>query len=1201
MNFKRFTLLSLSAVVLAGGGFLLQKNKEVKYFPRNESSISAQSASGYLDYIQSIKANQVTGDINPIDVFTAQKQAQKMTRGKSSLAINWAFKGPDNVGGRSRAFIVDNTDSDHLLAGGVAGGVYESFDQGQTWNVYDSDFKVKNISCITQGADGSFYVGTGGHFEGGGAGGRGYFFLGSGLHKLTGNGTFETIVAPSNRLSGFTSWATIGNIAADPNDANIIYAAMNDGFRKIDMSGAEPVITDPIGNNQRANDVDISNDGKLIVAYQGGRIYTSHDNGKNFVMNSFPSRRTEIAIAPSNSNIIYASMTDAGSCLYGIFRSKNGGLSWDRISPASSPTFDMFNIGNGCQGFWDNAIAVYPDNPGRIIVGGVTLFRWEQSSVDPAPINGSWNQIDVLFDRLPGGGRIPFYVHSDKHRVVFDPKNFNIAYIASDGGISKSTNIESTTPVYNTFNFNFRVTQFYGIGVNPNDLVVGGTQDNSGHLLGLKFNNNLGSITVFDGFDGFDADMSTINPSLAFVTAQNGRVRRLQGIGTTPSNSNLSEADITSNNAFLGGLCATPEGCNRVFYTATKLWESFDHKGSKDVVGLQETEFTIPPLASGRVYKYESNNSSVVRRVYQEFEVLAADTNSHDTILAKIDTSIYTLVGKDFLIIPDDTLIGSGADAAITKNITEFTNLTLVANYDTITIDTAAKVVTINHPNGTIENLPYTLGTTVPYNNEFYGSSVSFRVSERTVDGSKITEFTYWDIQISFYYDLKFPDHVQTIFALPNWPGSGANYAERNLFITRDAIKSTTNIRWYCVAGAKSSPHPIGNGDDVISMEFSNDGNYLFFGTQGGSLYRLSDLDSLTNNEPITEDGVNLYRYQQGIFAGKCHRIGRFSGRAVTDIAIDPNNTDNIVVSLGNYGNGNFVARTTIATTAMDFSGTFSWVQGIGSGQLPKAPAYTVLFDMTDTLGSRLYLGSELGVFVTEDVFENTQVSDTVITPADTLVKNTDTVSVVNNSIHNFIDSLITPLDSFVVVNDTVVYFPADTMFIVGLKTPDTTITLGRTDISIGSDVKWTEESIGMGRVPVFDLEQMTFPWPYSNFTGKIYAGTHGRGVYELSNFVGIGDVKHHEYKDGFKSSLKFYPNPVRDNAKIEFNLAERGSVQVQVFNIRGKLVKSEQLNSLNKGMNTVDLSLNELVNGTYIIRVINGSEVATNKFVLYK
>jgi hypothetical protein len=1131
MNIKRFTLLTLSVVVLALGVSFLSTNNEAKYFPKESIKPPVNTAQGYIEFIESIKANKLTGSISQLNVAKGIKQADKMEKGKA-LNLSWEFKGPDNIGGRVRAFAIDMNDNTHLVAGGAAGGIFESFDQGQTWNVYDPEFKVKNISCITQSSDGSFYVGTGLHFEvsGSGVGARGSFFIGSGIHKLTGNGTFENIISPQSGVSIDDEWSTVGQLVSDPSNPNKLYAATNNGFRIIDMSGASPAVSDPIDsrdvNNERerADDVDVTSDGKVIVSYFGGNIYTSQDNAVSFTRNRFGAvGRTEIAFAPSNSNIVYASMANrSNNCLFGVFRSNNGGLSWDRISPQGGGNFAVFSNSLGCQGWYDNTIAVYPNDPGRIIVGGITLYRWEQSTVDPAPVNGSWNQIDVTVERNAGGVSNSSYVHADKHRIVFDPQNPDVAYIASDGGISKSENIRNIRPSYTAINNNLGITQFYDIGVNSNDLVMGGTQDNGTNLIGLDFNNGRSGFEVLGG-DGFSAEMSTINPSIGIATIYNNRLSRIQGINTSVSNSNFSTADITSNNPFLGGLCNTPQGCNGIFYTATKLWESFDHQASKDTSHSVFTESLVPPLAANRIINYKSNNSSVVREIVTPFQVIKANTSSPADTLKMISDfgNLYTLVGNEYQILPIDTLFGDGADAPIDVEIKSTTGLVFNSNNDILTLDTTNLSVSIRHSNGQVESLSYVLGTAVSYVNEFFGS-VTFEVNEKLVNGNQVTVFSYYDIQISFAYDLAFKDKIQSVFASANWPGQGANYSERNIFISRDLMKSKPSITWHCIAGARSTPHRLRNGDNVLTMEFSRDGNILFVGTRGGKVYRISNLDAVVADS-IESTGGNIYFFQENLLDQECHIIGEFD-RAVTDIAVDPSNPDNLAVTLGNYGSVNYVARTTTATTAdssADVTGmikTFEFIQGSGTSQLPSVPAYAASFDINNP--GALLIGNDLGLFATEDFF--------------------------------------------------------------------------------ASNVIWTEETVGMGRVPVYDIEQMIQPWPYSTNTGKIYVGTHGRGIYESGSFVGIVEDDN-DKKNDFKSSLKFYPNPVKNNAKVEFKLATKGSVDLKVFDVTGKLILDQKIINLVEGSNVVDVNTSDLDNGTYVIQVISGSEAVTNKFVVFK
>src|SRR5690554_6743245 len=272
MKIKRFTLLTLPVLAFVIGAIVLSGTSEPKYFPREINKADARLANGFLEYMEMVKANRLSGSVNPDDVFTALKQADKLPKSKASLDINWSFIGPDNIGGRTRALIIDKDDSDHLLVGGVAGGVFESFNGARSWQPYDPDFKVNNISCITQSIDGSFYVGTGGHFENSTRDertNRGYFFVGSGVHKLTGDGNYELIVGPSSRNSVSVDYATIGEIVAAPDDANKLYVAMNNGFRilQIDPNNGSVTESDPIVLNISCADFALNYDGKVVFTY----------------------------------------------------------------------------------------------------------------------------------------------------------------------------------------------------------------------------------------------------------------------------------------------------------------------------------------------------------------------------------------------------------------------------------------------------------------------------------------------------------------------------------------------------------------------------------------------------------------------------------------------------------------------------------------------------------------------------------------------------------------------------------------------------------------------------------------------------------------------------------------------------------------------------------------------------------------------
>ncbi len=78
----------------------------------------------------------------------------------------------------------------------------------------------------------------------------------------------------------------------------------------------------------------------------------------------------------------------------------------------------------------------------------------------------------------------------------------------------------------------------------------------------------------------------------------------------------------------------------------------------------------------------------------------------------------------------------------------------------------------------------------------------------------------------------------------------------------------------------------------------------------------------------------------------------------VTSVAFDPKSANTIYATYGNFG-GTHVYR------SGDGAASWSRLDGSGSGALPDIPTHSIVVDPDD--GSRLYLGTDLGVFVSID------------------------------------------------------------------------------------------------------------------------------------------------------------------------------------------------------------------------------------------
>ncbi|HEY5907993.1 MAG TPA: hypothetical protein VIZ31_08100, partial [Vicinamibacteria bacterium] len=141
---------------------------------------------------------------------------------------SWQSLGPSNVGGRTRALIVESANT--WYAAGVAGGVFKTTDAGLNWTALDSTPAMANlaVSALVQkpGTPNTLLAGTG----------EGYFnndaVRGAGIFQSLDGGTTWAPVASTNTVNfHFVNdlvWGT----------GNNVYAATNTGVFKSTDSGA---------------------------------------------------------------------------------------------------------------------------------------------------------------------------------------------------------------------------------------------------------------------------------------------------------------------------------------------------------------------------------------------------------------------------------------------------------------------------------------------------------------------------------------------------------------------------------------------------------------------------------------------------------------------------------------------------------------------------------------------------------------------------------------------------------------------------------------------------------------------------------------------------------------------------------------------------------------------------------------------------
>ena len=514
MNKKKILSIVSISLLLVGSITFSLLNADSSYTPRtNEVS---EGAHGYAEYINSLRANQHTGTVSDEDIARVQQQIknQSNVKLKADWPLTWSFRGPDNVGGRTRCLVIDKDNANIMYTGGVSGGVFKTTNKGGSWYPLTLGADNFGVMSMAQDHDGNLYYGTGENglylnVNGDGSSS----FNGMGMFKSTDDGvTWEPV-------SGSTSFGSILTLAMHPTQ-DLIFAGTTSGLRYSDDGGA----TWKLLKAGKCSDIKFSSNG-VVMAYTLQQIYRSatptDKDSYERIDDIGSSARATTAWSASDPNYCYIVKvgqtdldgTDYFGSLTGMYRSTDAGLTFTKEVGEISSFFAPFtNIGIGGQGEYDMCIAVHPKNKDRVFIGGVKFAEWTLET-GPKIVGNTFNS--------PVN---PFGIHSDKHWITFDTTGVDpIMFVCSDGGIARSTDAEISR--YKDISTGYSTAQFFGIDADINGRIVGGTQDNGTMILsGESFPRN----PAFDilGGDGFQSIFSEVNPKIIFGETVYGNLRR---------------------------------------------------------------------------------------------------------------------------------------------------------------------------------------------------------------------------------------------------------------------------------------------------------------------------------------------------------------------------------------------------------------------------------------------------------------------------------------------------------------------------------------------------------------------------------------------------------------------------------------------------------------------------------------------------
>ncbi len=410
-----------------------------------------------------------------VDILAEYKQrkAESVQAAKAKLGMapipgpiipgqkNWAPLGPSvvtqaqaqgfpSVGGRIAGIAIDST-GQIVYAASANGGVFRSKDAGLTWrsmmDAFDMDptnFASTSLACGAIAIDKNdplrVYVGTGE--------GNTYFLFQSritnALPAYRGIGPIrsddggdhwiqEKTAAGSPTLAGKAFFA----LAVDPSNREHVIAATSEGlYQRV-----------PTGGNAEWKQQRVGVHSSVVVASAGTTVFYAAEWGKGVVtskdgktwtgLNSgFPASnlgRIELAVQPTDPNILYAIVANGKGALNGIFRYEAGANSWKKI--ANPPDVLPTDQNGNSQGDYDLAIAVDPLNSNIIYTGGsyanVDMYP---ASIWRSVVNKSGSGYSMTSQSI--GQK----AHADVHVLLHSPGDANALWAGTDGGIFLNRN-----------------------------------------------------------------------------------------------------------------------------------------------------------------------------------------------------------------------------------------------------------------------------------------------------------------------------------------------------------------------------------------------------------------------------------------------------------------------------------------------------------------------------------------------------------------------------------------------------------------------------------------------------------------------------------------------------------------------------------------------------------------------------------------
>ena len=406
------------------------------------------------------------------------------------ISLPVASSGQPNGMGRVNALGMHPTNDSILFIGAPNGGIWRTYDFGNTWESNTDTFATMQVSSINFNPKNPLIV-----------------YAGTGDRDVTSR-THRGVI---KSIDGGISWnisnsgmgnVVVGKMIVDPAHPDTILAATSGGIYK-STNGA--VSWTRKGSGSGYKDIEAApNDFSKLYAASGGTMWHSHDGGENWSRSTgiMSGSRGAIAVSADKPNYVYFIQT-SNRIFSGLCRSTDYGKTFTtRSTTPNIMDYDINGNGNGGQAWYNLDITANPNNAEEIFVGGINIFKSTNGG-------STWTNAAHWLGA----------VHADQHVLEFSHSG-NYMVVGNDGGVYYTPNRGSS---WRNISSGLPISEIYKLGQNKynENEVICGYQDN-----GTAIYRGNNSWTTEIGGDGMECAFDPVNPLYVYGELYYGAIRR---------------------------------------------------------------------------------------------------------------------------------------------------------------------------------------------------------------------------------------------------------------------------------------------------------------------------------------------------------------------------------------------------------------------------------------------------------------------------------------------------------------------------------------------------------------------------------------------------------------------------------------------------------------------------------------------------